>query len=99
MENVRLRNANYSLVRCAKRATKMASKPTFQSFRIINDDLAVVKLKKAYITLDKPSYVGLCILDLSKLHMYEFHYDVIKAEYGDRQVHFFNYYIAHSSSI
>ena len=59
-------------------------KPTFESFHIINDDLAVVKLQKVY----KPPYVGLCILDLSKLHMYEFHYDAIKTEYGDRQVHF-----------
>ena len=84
MENVRLRNANYKLVRDAKKAVKMTSKPTFESFRIINDDLALVKMKKPVIILDKPSYVGLCILDLSKLQMYGFHYDVIRAEYGDR---------------
>ena len=32
--------------------------------------------------LNKPIYAGMCILDLSKLHMYKFHYDVIKAQYG-----------------
>ena len=84
MENVRLRNADYKLIRNAKKAVNMASKPTFESFRLINDDMALVKMKKPVITLDKPSYVGLCILDLSKLHMYGFHYDVIRAEYGDR---------------
>ena len=84
MENVRLRNANYKLVRNVKKAVKMASKPTFESFKIINDDLALVKMKKPVIVLDKPSYVGLCILDLSKLQMYGFHYDVIRAQYGDR---------------
>ena len=82
MENVRLRNANYKLVRDAKKAVKMTSKPTFESFRIINNDLALAKMKKPVIVLDKPSYVGLCILDLSKLQMAEFHYDVI--QYGDR---------------
>ena len=84
MENVQLRNANYLLIRYQKRAMKMASKLTLESFRIINDDLALVKMKKAYITLDKPSYVKLCILNLSKLHMYQFHYDVMRTEYRDR---------------
>ena len=65
MENVRLRNANYKLVRDAKKASKMTSKPTFESFQIINNDLALVKMKEPVIILDKPSYVGLCILDLS----------------------------------
>ena len=64
MHNVRLQNANYKLVRDAKKAVKMASKLTFESFRIINDGLALVKRKKPVIILDKPSYVGLCILDL-----------------------------------
>eukprot|EP01050_Picozoa_sp_SAG11_P027979 SAG11_NODE_7301_length_1164_cov_4.800939_1_plen_33_part_10 len=26
----------------------------------------------------------MCILDLSKLHMYQFHYDVIKKKYGNK---------------
>eukprot|EP01050_Picozoa_sp_SAG11_P061825 SAG11_NODE_41339_length_195_cov_20.406250_1_plen_51_part_01 len=33
--------------------------------------------------LNKPIYAGMCILDLSKLHMYQFHYDVIKKKYGN----------------
>ena len=34
--------------------------------------------------LNKPIYAGMCILDLSKLWMYRFHYDVIKAQFGSR---------------
>ena len=47
-----------------------------------NDDLAAIKQKKKKLLLSKPIYAGMCILDLSKLHMFKFHYDVIKAQYG-----------------
>eukprot|EP01047_Picozoa_sp_COSAG01_P022785 COSAG01_NODE_1365_length_10560_cov_38.008986_7_plen_250_part_00 len=53
-------------------------------WQIYNDDLAAVQFKDKRIVLDKPIYCGLSILDLSKLHMYRFHYDVIKRKYGDR---------------
>jgi len=41
-------------------------------------------MAKTLITYDKPVYLGNCILDLSKLLMYEFHYDVMKPKYGKR---------------
>ena len=52
MENVRLRNANYKLVRNVKKAVKMASKPTFESFKIINDDLALIILNDSNVGFD-----------------------------------------------
>jgi hypothetical protein len=42
----------------------------------------MVSLSKADIYWDKPTYVGFSILDLSKLTMYAFHYDVIMKRYG-----------------
>jgi hypothetical protein len=62
---------------------KLAS-PLYDGHIIYNDDLVAIKQKKKQLTLNKPIYAGLCILDLSKLHMYTFHYDVIKKEYGNR---------------
>ena len=43
-------------------------------------------MKKNFLKLDKPSYVGMCILDLSKVLMYDFHYNFIKKKYGDRAI-------------
>jgi len=37
---------------------------------------------KSEITLDKPIYAGFCLLEISKVLMYEFHYDVMKMKYG-----------------
>ena len=45
--------------------------------------MAVHKIKEA-LTLNRPAYVGMCIFDLSKMVMYDFHYNYIKEKYGDR---------------
>src|SRR6218665_661455 len=62
----------------------LVARQTFQSFNIINEDVTVIKLTKPNVVLDKPIYVGMCILDLSKLHLYDFHYNHILSVYGER---------------
>ena len=42
----------------------------------------MVKLARPHIIMEKPIYVGFCILELSKVTMYEFHYDHIVDKYG-----------------
>ena len=83
MENVRQRQ-DIRLVTDPVEGLKLASRPTFQSFKIVNETLTVVKLIKTHIIMNKPTYIGMCVLDLSKLLMYDFHYNIIKKRYGNR---------------
>ena len=43
-----------------------------------------IEMKKTKIKLNKPRYLGMFIMDISKTLMYEFWYDYIKPKYGDR---------------
>jgi hypothetical protein len=83
MENVRKR-VSVSLETTEKGYLKAVAAPTFQSRRIIDKDLVVIKKIKEVLTLNKPCYVGMCILDISKTLMYDFHYNTIKKKYGDQ---------------
>ena len=83
MENIRKR-VDVRLVTDHKKLLKMASKPTFVSSKIFNEDLVAVHKIKETLTLNRPAYVGMCILDLSKTLMYEFHYNYIKSKYGSK---------------
>ena len=53
------------------------------SHKIFDNDLVAVRKNKVTITLNKSTYIGMCILKLSKVLMYEFHYDYIKNKYGN----------------
>ena len=53
------------------------------SHKIFDNDLVAISKNKVTLTLNKPAYIGMCILELSKVLMYEFHYDYIKNKYGN----------------
>ena len=48
------------------------------SQNIFGIDLVTTRKSKVTLTLNKPAYAGMCILDLRKILMYKFHYDYIK---------------------
>ena len=83
MENIRKR-VDVRLVTDEKKLLKYASKPTYVSSKIFNENLVAVHKIKETLTLNRPAYVGMCILDLSKTLMYDFHYNYIKDKYGDK---------------
>jgi len=72
MENLRKRT-NIESVTNETRLLKLTAKPTYVSSKILNENLVGFHTKKERLLLDKPSYVGMSILDLSKTLMYDFH--------------------------
>ena len=59
-------------------------KPKFKSGSGIelSNNLMAYEIGKIQVLMNKPVYLGQAILDLSKIIMYEFHYDYMKSKYG-----------------
>lgn len=83
MENVR-KHVDVQLVQTRKKLQKLTKQTTFQGCRVFNEELVAVELKRAKVKLNKPSYSGMCILDLSKDALYDFFYNYLKKKYGDK---------------
>ena len=83
MENIRKR-VDVRLITDEKKLLKMVSKPTYVSSKIFNENLVALHKIKETLTLNRPAYIGMCILDLSKTLMYNFHYNYIKKKYGNK---------------
>ena len=83
MENIRKR-VDVRLVTSKEKLLKLASKPTYVSSKIFNENLVAVHKIKETLTMNRPAYIGMCILDLSKTLMYDFHYNYIKHKYDNK---------------
>ena len=83
MENIRNR-VDIRLVTRESQAKKLTCKPNYQHQTIFSKNLAAVHMKKVSLYFNKPVYLGMSILDLSKTLMYDFHYNYIKPKYDDR---------------
>ena len=79
MENIRNR-VDIKLVN--DKAEKLSAKSNSNHCNIFSEDLVAIHMKK----FNKPVYLGMCILDLSKTLMYDFHYNYIKQKYGDKAI-------------
>ena len=83
MENIRNR-VNVKLVNTQEKLKKLVAKPNFKGPpKIFNENLVSVHMKKTSLMMNKPVYLGMCILDLSKIIMFDFHYNYIKPKYGN----------------
>src|SRR6267154_2493228 len=83
MESLRKR-IDVKLVSEQIQAERCIARPEFESFRIINEDITMVKSRMSKIRWNKPTYTGFCVLELSKLLMYQFHYDHILKTYRNK---------------
>ena len=83
MENVR-KHWDIKLVKTDKKRIKLISEPNFHTMKLIDDNLAIIEMKKVKVKMNKPIYLGMSILDISKITVYEFWYDYIKNKYGEK---------------
>src|SRR5256885_15446364 len=67
-----------------KKYKKLTSDLSFKSQKIFSENLVAIHRHKTEVNLNRPTYIGICILDLSNLCMYQFYYDTLKARYGSR---------------
>ena len=86
----------------------LVAKPNFHSFTLLDDDLAVVQMKRTSVKLDRPIYIGVAILDLSKILIYDFHYGFmqknmpesnLKLLYTDTGIYFFIFFFIFFATI
>ena len=81
METLRKR-INITLTPSENIFTKHAAKANFLSGKMFNKNLFAVNRIKEQLVLNMPIYVGMAILDVSKLLMYDFHYNYILNTYN-----------------
>ena len=84
MENLRNR-IDAQLVSNKKDYLKWTSKPSYMSHKLFDNDLVATRESKVTLMLNKPAYIGMLILELRKVLMYEFHYDYIKINMATTQ--------------
>ena len=83
MENVR-KHRDIKLVKTDHRRNKLVSEPNYQTMKLIEENLSIIEMKKVKVKMNKPIYLGLCILEISKIIMYEFWYDYVKDKYRNK---------------
>ena len=82
MENIR-KHRDIKLVTTDKKRSKLVSEPNYHAINLISEDLSIIEMKKTKVKMNKPIYLGLSILEISKILMYEFWYDYMKPKYDN----------------
>ena len=80
MENVR-KHRDIKLVTTDKRRNQLVSEPNYHATKWFSKNLLATEMKKIKVKMNKPVYLGLSILEISKTIIYEFWHDYIKRKY------------------
>ena len=82
MENIR-KHRDIKSVTTDKKGSKLASEPNYHTINLISEDLSIMEMKKTKVKMNKPIHLGLSILEISKILMYEFWNDYMKPKYDN----------------
>ena len=82
MENIR-KHRDIKLVTTDKIRNKLVSEPNYHTINLISEDLSIIETKKTKIKMNKSIYLGLSILEISNILMYEFWYDYMTSKYAN----------------
>ena len=82
MENIR-KHRDIKLVTTDKNRSKLVSEPNYHTINLISEDLSIIEMKKTKAKMNKPIYLCLSKLEISKILMYEFWYDYMKPKYDN----------------
>ena len=74
MENVR-KHRDIKLVTTNKRRNQLVSQPNYHAIKWFSKNLVAIEMRKTKVKMNKPTYVGMAILNISKTLMYEFWYE------------------------
>ena len=81
MENIR-KHRDIKIVTTDKKRSKLVSEPNYHTINLISEDFSIIEMKKTKVKMNKPIYLGLSILEISKTLMYGFWYDYMKPKYN-----------------
>ena len=82
MEYIR-KHRDIKSVTTDKKRSKLVSEPNYHTINLISEDLSITDMKKTKVKMNKPIYLSLSILEISKILMYEFWYDYMKPKYDN----------------
>ena len=82
------KRTDIKLVNTQKQCDKLIAKPHCLRHQVFAPQLAAIELQKVKCMINKPTYVGFAVLELSKLHMFKFHYEYFKRWYPDSELLF-----------
>ena len=76
------KHRDIKLVTTDKRGSQLVSETNYHTIKCFSENLLAIEMKKTKVKMNKPIYLGLSILEISKILIYEFWYDYMKPKYG-----------------
>lgn len=74
---------NIQLVNDHSTVLDLSTKPNFSHCTTFNDNVFGVYFQKMNVIINKPIYLGMCILEMEKMRIYDLHYNYMKQKYNN----------------